>query len=51
MYHIVCFVLANYSCAWGRACPEVWLIYPVRLHRRELMFPLPLGINWRQLLD
>jgi hypothetical protein len=31
------------------AFPGVWLIYPVILHWRKLIFPLSQGINCRQL--
>ena len=32
-----------------RACPEIWLIYPVGLHWRKLVFPLLVGINCKEL--
>ena len=32
------------------ASPKVWFIYPVRVHWRNLIFPLPVCINCRQLL-
>lgn len=33
------------------ACPEVWLIYPVRLHWRNLIFPLQIVVYYRKLLN
>lgn len=38
--------LAKYS--WNGVCPALWLIYTVRLHWRNYLFPLPAGINCRQ---
>ena len=31
------------------ACPGVWLVYPVKLRWRKLMFPFPASINYKQL--
>jgi hypothetical protein len=35
--------------SWVWACSELWLIYQERLHWRKLIFPLPVGINCREL--
>lgn len=45
----VCFVLINYSC--HETCSGMWLVYPVTLHGRKLIFPFPVGINYRWHLD
>lgn len=47
-YPQVHFVLAKYSRAWG--LHYVWLICPMRLHRRKLNFPLSADANGRQLI-
>lgn len=44
--HRVCFVLDNYP-PGHRTCPVVSLIYPVPLHWRKLLFPLPAGVSHR----
>lgn len=44
------FILCWSTTSWQRACSQMWLINPARVHWRKLTFPLPVGINHRELL-
>lgn len=45
--NIILFTLHCPSIAVHGACPQVWFLYPVRLHWRELIFPFTAFVNWR----
>lgn len=41
------FYIGKLLLACHGACPEMWLIDPVTLHWRKLIFPLPANINYK----